>query len=223
MLYLKQSILCDYKNKTIFDKIEKISNETDDDKTSAMKIFNFVRDKIPFNATLNIFQKASKSIKQKVIDYCNKVNIHMALLKAKNIPCRLHYVKTKKERLKGIIPDIMYGKIPDPIGHFYIECFVNNKWIACEAIYDKKIYNGMLHHGIINKEQIPSIDWDGENDLILFSKQIVEDVDVYENLDDIIETEIKKYSYPPKWICKLVDWTAKLGSKRRTNRIRKIE
>ncbi|MBN2535580.1 MAG: hypothetical protein JXB88_22065 [Spirochaetales bacterium] len=222
LFFLSKSTLCDYENNIIINKANEISCDMDNEKEIAQKIFYYVRDKILFNATLNIFQKASTSINQKVIDYCNKVNIHLALLKAKDIPGRLHYVKVKKERLKGTIPTIMYKKIPDPIGHFYCECYINKKWIACEAIYDIDFYSGMINKGIIREKQLPTIDWNGENDLILLKELIVEDIGIYRNIDDLIENELKKYAYPPRWLCKLFDWTAKIGSSKRTNKIRKI-
>ena len=221
-LFLTPSTLCDYQSDIIIQKVNEISNKIDNKSEIAQKIFYYIRDQIPFNATLNIFQKASKSINQKVIDYCNKVNVHLALLKAKEIPSRLHYVKVKRERLKGTIPSIMYNKIPDPIGHYYCECYIHNKWIACEAIYDIDFYYGMIKNGIISEKQLPTIDWNGENDLVLLKELIVEDIEIYKNIDDVLENELKKYAYPPKLFCILFDWAARIGSSRRTNKIRKI-
>jgi len=219
--FLSQSELCDFQSAIIIKKADEISHKEADKSKIAQKIFYYVRDQIPFNATLNIFQKASKSITQKVIDYCNKVNVHLALLKARNIPGRLHYVKVKRERLKGIIPNIMYNKIPDPIGHYYCECYIHDKWVASEAIYDIGFYRGMIKKGITSEKQLPTIDWDGENDLVLLKELIVEDIGIYKNIDDIIENELSKYAYPPKIFCKIFDWSARIGSNRRTNKIRK--
>ena len=218
---MNESKLCDYKNSIIINKASEICAGAAGEKEIARAIFNYVRDNILFNATMNIFRKASETINQKTVDYCNKVNVHLALLKTKGIPARLHYITIKKIRWKGIIPKFIYKHLPDPIGHYYCECFVNGKWTACEAIYDDAFYQGMVKSRITTKDQLPAIDWNGETDLVLFSELIAEDICIYENLDDVIENEIKKYSYPPVWICRMVDWAVKINSQMRTNKVRK--
>ncbi len=221
LLFLRESKLCDYKNSIIISKASEITAGADSKQEIARAIFCYVRDNILFNATMNIFRKASKTINQRTVDYCNKVNVHLALLKAKGIPARLHYIMVKKVRWKGIIPKMIYKHLPDPIGHYYCECCINSRWTACEAIYDEAFCQGMIKTGITTKNQLPTIDWDGKTDLVLFSELIAEDICIYENLDDVNENEIKKYSYPPVWICRIFDWAVRASSQRRTNKVRK--
>ena len=40
---------------------------------------------------------------------------------------------------------------------------------------DKPLYEGMLKQGLIAKDQIPTINWDGEDDLVLLKPWITED------------------------------------------------
>ena len=171
--YLKETKLCNFHNKKLLKKLGIIIQDAKNKREKALKIFFFIRDTIDFNSTLNIYIKASKTLKSQTVDYCNKINLHTALLQAVAIPVRLHYVEIKKEILEFILPKFIYKHIPNPIGHFYCECFINEKWIACEALYDKELYEGMINTGIITREQIPTIDWDGDNDLILLNHWIV--------------------------------------------------
>ena len=48
---------------------------------AAPQVFKYVRDEIAFNATLDIYLRASEALKRKTLDYCNKVNIHVNRLK----------------------------------------------------------------------------------------------------------------------------------------------
>lgn len=218
--YLKETKLCNFHDLKLKKKLGVIIQDAKNEREKALKIFFFIRDKIEFNATLNIFIKASKTLKSSTVDYCNKINLHTALLRAVSIPTRLHYVEIKKEILEFILPKFIYKHLPNPIGHFYCECFLNERWIACEALYDKELYEGMIHTGIITREQIPTIDWDGDHDLILLNHWIVREKATYQSFDALIEEEIKEAGMPPKIFCMLFDWIARLGSQRVTKKIR---
>ena len=218
--YLKETKLCNFHNKKLLKKLGIIIQDAKNKREKALKIFFFIRDTIDFNSTLNIYIKASKTLKSDIVDYCNKINLHTALLRAEAIPVRLHYVEIEKEILEFILPKFIYKHLPNPIGHFYCECFINEKWIACEALYDKELYEGMINTGIITREQIPTIDWDGEHDLILLNHWIVREKTFYQSFDELIEKEVKEAGMPPKIFCKLFDWIARLGSRHVTRKIR---
>ena len=217
---LESTPLCDSNNDRIRLKAKEITTNCKTQKESAKRIFSFVRDQILFNATLDIFEKASSTLKGGTVDYCNKINLHVALLRAIDIPARLQYVQIDKLVLRLFLPKFLYNRLPNPIGHFWCECYLNNKWIACEAFFDLQLYRGILEMKTITKEMIPTINWDGMNNLIVLKNWIIKEAAIYYSFDEIIENELKKVGFPPKLFCKLFDWVACWGSQSKTNKIR---
>ncbi len=218
--YLKQTEFCDCANKELREKALNIVKDARTPKEIAQSIFLFVRDTIPFNATLDIWQKASETLQRTVVDYCNKINVHVALLRAVGIPARCHFARMKKDILEAFLPGILFAQLPEPVGHFWCECYIAERWIACEALFDKALYLGLLETGVVSREQIPSIEWDGESDLVLLRPWIVRDIGIYPSYDDLVKLA-QEEGMPPKAVCKLLDWLPVLYSSRRTDKIRR--
>jgi hypothetical protein len=220
--YLVSTEYCDCHNESLRKKAREIANESRIQKEAALKIFYWIRDEILFNATLNIFKKASETIEEGTVDYCNKINLHTALLRAVGIPARMQYAQINKEILRQFVPKFLFNRIPNPIGHAWCECFLNNGWVSCEALFDESLYAGLIEEDVISSKEIPSIDWDGSNDLILLEEWIVAHSEPISSFDDLVEYELKKVGYPPKIFCILFNWLAAFGSRRKTNRFRDI-
>lgn len=62
-------------NEQVKEKVSDITKGTKTLKEAAREIFYFVRDEILFNATLDIFRKASSTLKDGTVDYCNKITL----------------------------------------------------------------------------------------------------------------------------------------------------
>ena len=76
--YLTQTEYCDWANKELREKAFDIVKDACTPTEISQSVFRFVRDTIPFNATLDIWQKASQTLQRKVVYYCNKINLHVA-------------------------------------------------------------------------------------------------------------------------------------------------
>jgi len=218
--YLKPTELCDCENAELKERASEIVVGVDSLREAAERIFRFVRDTIPFNATLDIYQRASQTLQKKVVDYCNKVNVQVALLRAVGVPARCHLVRVEKEVLRAFIPRFLYDRLPSPVGHFWCECYLAGKWVACETLFDRPLYEGMLEAGLVAQEQIPTIDWDGESDLVLLRPWIVKDVGPYSCYDELVQLA-QEEGMPPKIFCQLFDWLPAFFSHRRTEKIRR--
>jgi transglutaminase-like putative cysteine protease len=217
--YLEPTELCDCDDARLKERASRIVAGVDSPREASRRIFRFVRDTIPFNATLDIYQKASKTLRKEVVDYCNKVNVQVALLRAAGVPSRCHLVRVQNEVLQPFIPRFLYDRLPSPVGHFWCECHLDGKWLACEALFDRPLYLGMLEAGLIAQEQIPTIDWDGESDLVLFRPWIVEEIGPYPSYDELVKLA-QDEGMPPKVFCQLFDWLPAFFSRRRTDGIR---
>jgi hypothetical protein len=218
--YLTPSPLSDCDNpglkRTAMEIVKGVGAPTE----AALQVFKYVRDEIAFNATLDIYLRASEALKRKTLDYCNKVNIHVTLLRAIGIPARYHTVRVKKEILKHFVPGFLYRHLPSPVGHFWCECHVGGRWTACEALFDKPFYDGMLKSGWATKEQIPTIDWDIKSDLVLMKYWIVEDSSTYSHYEEIVNLA-REEGMPPRIFCKTLEWLPAFFSNRRTEMARK--
>ncbi len=217
--YLAPSTMSDCGNVKLKRMAQEIVADAQNSEEAARRVFRYVRDGIAFNATLDIFLKASQAIQRKTMDYCNKINIHLTLLRAAGIPARFHTVRVRKEMLQHIVPGFLYNHLPSPVGHFWCEYHLNGRWTACEALFDEPFYAGMLRAGYLTKEQIPTIDWDGQRDLILMQHWIVADSEVFSRYEQILELASAE-GMPPVLFCKALEWLPAYFSSRRTDQLR---
>jgi hypothetical protein len=218
--YLAPSPLCDCDNAGLKRTAMEIVKGVGTPAEAALRVFKYVRDEIAFNATLDIYLKASEALGRKTVDYCNKVNVHVTLLRAIGIPARFHTVRVKKEILKHFVPGFLYSHLPSPVGHFWCECHVSGRWTACEALFDKPFYEGMLKAGWVAKEQMPTIEWDGDSDLVLMKHWIVEDGGTHSHYEELVRLA-REEGMPPQVFCKALEWLPVFFSSRRTEKVRK--
>jgi transglutaminase-like putative cysteine protease len=218
--YLKPTKLCDCDSPFVKEITSRVVAGASDPREAARTVFRFVRDAIPFDATLDIWQKASQTLRREVVDYCNKVNAQVALLRAAAIPARYRMARVHKEVLKPFLPRFLYTHLPSPVGHMWCECYLEGGWVSCEALFDRPLYQGMLGQGLIAEKQIPTIDWDGDADLVLLEPWIVRDVGHYATFDELVALA-QEEGMPPKLLCQLFDWLPSFFSRRRTDSIRR--
>jgi len=225
--YLKPTKLCDCDNAELREKAVEITAGAESPKEAALEIFYFMRDEIPFGFGLHdpATETASRTLRRGYGDCGSKTNLQVALLRAVGIPARYHYVRAKGDILKGFFPKFIFDRFPVDAGHFWCECYVSGRWIACETLLDKPLYEGMLSKGLITREQIPTIDWDGETDLILLRPWIVKDVATFPHYEELIEELLErgytKEGLPPRMLMKLFGWFPYSLPNQRMNRIRK--
>jgi len=56
-----------------------------------------------------------------------------------------------------------------------------------DATFDKRLYVGICEKGILDKNLMPTIDWDGENDLYTFKSWLIKDRDTHNSYEDILK------------------------------------
>lgn len=107
--YLKETKILDFSN----EKIQRLINERKWRKMNTFEclksIYNFVRDEILFGYNVDDHISASKVL-QDGYGQCNtKGTLLMALLRACNIPCRVHGFTIDKKLQKGAMTEILEG------------------------------------------------------------------------------------------------------------------
>ncbi|MHA1829447.1 MAG: transglutaminase-like domain-containing protein [Candidatus Heimdallarchaeaceae archaeon] len=203
--FLQPTRSCDFNNPIIQNKVIEIVKGAEDKRDEALRIFYWIRDNIKFGIS-NIDARASRTLKKGYGECGNKTSLHIALLRSAGIPARMRVSLAQRDPLQPLIPKFVYNKISVHASHFWCECYLENQWISCESLLDKPLYESLLKQGKITKEQIPTIDWDGKNDLIVLKNWIVEDRGYVNSYDDIYTQLIKnrkKEGLPPKIIEKL--------------------
>ncbi|MCK4831078.1 transglutaminase domain-containing protein [bacterium] len=194
--YVNPTEFCDCDCEEIKQKAEELTKNVRSPKEAAMMIFNYVRDQFPF-ALGRTDVKASTTLKAGE-GYCvPKTNLQVALLRAIGIPARYHQVVLHKDSIKGIVSDFLYKKFDEKIWfHPWCECYLSGKWIACDLYLDKDTYNAAIKNGIISKEKMPSIDWDGERDLKIATPWMLEDVSTHSSYDEVCKKVMEEMKIP---------------------------
>ncbi len=214
--YLEPTELCDSDNEEVKKKAQELTKDAANPKQAAIRIFHFVRDQIPFGVEHND-AKASDTLRKGTGHCVPKANLQVALLRAIGIPARYHQVVLSKEVLKGILPDRIHKMLPEKIWyHPWCECYLSGKWISCESLFDKALYDAAVRKEVLSKEQIPMIDWDGENDLTMVGSWMLEDKGTFSSLDDVFR-EAESESNAPGFVSRIVFYF----SNRYTSKLRK--
>ena len=96
-------------------------------------IYDFVRDEIAFGYNLADDLPASRVL-ENGLGQCNtKGTLFMALLRACDIPCRLHGFTIDKALQKGAITGIAYLLAPRSIVHSWVEVWHEGRWVNLEG------------------------------------------------------------------------------------------
>ncbi len=110
-------------------------------------------------------------------------------------------MRAKSEVLHGLILEFVYQQLPPTASHFWAECYLDGRWVSCEALLDRSLYEGMLRAGLIAEAQIPTIDWDGHSDRVLLAPWITEELGHLPGYDEALAALIRnKEGIPPLWI-----------------------
>ena len=200
--YLKCTELSDCDNQEIQGKAKEIIADAKTPREAAVDIFYFVRDQILLGFDHSV--KASETLRGGM-GYCaTKANLQVALLRSSGIPARYHNAVLAKNWLKGIIPVTGYTFTAERLKHqIWCECYLSDKWIACDTLFDKGLYCAACMKGIISKEHVPTIDWDGKNDLNTRVAWMLEDGGTVHSFDEMFE-KILKETFSPMFITEAV-------------------
>lgn len=184
--YLHPTYYCDCNHPAIQAKAKELTKDATNQKEAALAIFAFTRDEILFAADrYNI--KASETL-NKGSGFCiPKTNVQIGLLRVVGIPARYHQCNVNKAALKGIVADFAYNSLPDGIWcHPWCECYLDGEWIACETLFDRRLFQKGKAKGIIDNQKVPDIIWDGEHNLCVVTSWIIEDYGTLASFDEVI-------------------------------------
>nr|WP_329886580.1 transglutaminase-like domain-containing protein [Pseudoramibacter sp. HA2172] len=211
--YIRETRMLDFSNPTIQKLVQdkKWKEMSEFDRIKA--IYNYVRDEILFGYNVDDAIPASRVLRDGYGQCNTKGTLFMALLRACDIPCRVHGFTIDKKLQKGAMTGFVYKKAPQNVFHSWVEVFFEEKWYELEAFILDKDYLNKLQS--INKDcngafcgygvavsdfKNPVIDFNRNNTYIQ-SEGINQDFGVYDCPDDLLKdhhqelSPIKKFAY----------------------------
>jgi hypothetical protein len=202
--YLAPTPMCDHNHPLIQECARSIVADGQTEQEKAALIFGYVRDTIRFGIAFSQ-SKASQILQRGYGECVTKTNVQVALLRTVGIPARMRWVMAESKVLAGLIAPFMLRSMKAEASHFWAQCYLGDRWISCEGLFDEPLYCGMLRQGLITKEQIPTIDWDGEHDLEILTPWITGDRGVVASADDAVRAyQNNDEGAPPVWIERLI-------------------
>jgi hypothetical protein len=212
--YLKETKILDYSH----DSIQKLVNESEWnqlDLISRIKsIYNFVRDEIIFGYNISDNISASAVLKDGYGQCNTKATLLMALLRATEIPNRIHGFTIDKALQKGAITGIWYKLSPKNILHSWVEILVDEQWYFLEGVILDKIYLAKLQEensdckttfcgygAYTDNFKNPPIDWNLNNTFIQ-DKGINQDFGLFDTPDEFYEQHQQKLNVFERFVFK---------------------
>ena len=204
--YLRETKLLNYSCITIQKLINERKWKQLDDFNKIKATYSFVRDEILFGYNVSDEITAEQVLKDGYGQCNTKGILFMALLRAINLPCRIHGFTIDKELQKGAMTGIVYRNAPQNVLHSWVEVFYNEKWYELEAfILDKKYLSNLQKkfkqcrgafcgYGVAVKDfKNPQVDWEGNNTYIQ-SEGINQDLGIYDSPDELFKVHHQEMS-----------------------------
>ena len=187
--FLTPSELCNFNNPRVKATADKITEDAETKKTEAIKIFYFVRDKIPL-AFVHPWKTASQTLRMRKGSCLTKATLQISLLRSLKIPARFRIMEFKgndPKEWKGIVPSFAVSRMPERWPHYFAEVYVENRWAMADATFDKAL--------------IPNIeDWNGEKDVVSIEKSaILSDLGYFQSIEDAARKLDEKYRDRVLW------------------------
>lgn len=195
--YLKETKLLNYSCNSIQNLINERGWRELDDYNKIKEVYYYIRDEILFGYNVKDDITAEQVLKDGYGQCNTKGTLFMAILRALNIPCRIHGFTINKELQKGAMTGFVYNNAPQNVLHSWVEVLYNDQWYELEAfILDIKYLNNLQKkfsncsgafcgYGVAVKDfKNPTIDWNANNTYIQ-SEGINQDFGVYNTPDEL--------------------------------------
>ena len=169
-------------------------------------IYNYVRDDVLFGYNIDDGISASKVLADGYGQCNTKGTLFMALLRACNIPCRVHGFTIDKRLQKGAMTGFVYRNAPKSIFHSWVEINFENQWYELEAFILDKTYIKKLQeqnsectgafcgYGVAVKDFRNLIIEFDRNNTYIQSEGINQDFGVYDCPDELLKEHHQEIS-----------------------------
>ena len=204
--YLESTCMLDYHTQNIQKLIEERNWKELPEYERIKVIYDFVRDEILFGYNVDDTVPASRVLRDGYGQCNTKGTLFMALLRACEIPCRIHGFTIDKKLQKGAMTGMVYRKAPAQILHSWVEVCLEERWYELEGFILDRTYLQNLQtlnsdckgafcgYGVAVADfQHPIIEFERNNTYIQ-SEGIVQDFGVYDSPDELLEEHRQEMS-----------------------------
>ncbi len=184
--YLKSTKMLNYDAREIVELIaaQKWASLNDTyDKIGA--IYDYVQNAVPLGYNKYDSLTASQVLADGFGQCNTKATLITSLLRAVDVPCRLHGSKVTKEFQRGLMPKLMAKLAPPLILHTWAEVLYDDEWLSLEGVITDKIYLSGLR-ALFPEQRGRFFDY-------------AVAVDDFQSLKLIGAAKPPRYSKPPSW------------------------
>ena len=202
--YLESTCMLDYHTQNIQKLIEERKWKELPEYERIKAVYDFVRDEILFGYNVDDNIPASRVLREGYGQCNTKGTLFMALLRACEIPCRVHGFTIDKKLQKGAMTGMVYRKAPAQILHSWVEVCLEERWYELEGFILDRTYLQNLQtlnsdckgafcgYGVAVADfQHPIIEFERNNTYIQ-SEGIVQDFGVYDSPDELLEAHCQE-------------------------------
>lgn len=196
--YLTETSLMDYSAKSIRRLVEQRGWRKLGEEQRICEIYGYVRDGIRFGYNESDCISASRILKEGCGQCNTKAILFMTLLRAVDIPCRIHGFLIDKKLQKGVMNGWIYKNAPDEVLHTWVEVLFRDTWYVMEGIildgkYLKSLqeifpnsHGRFVGYGAAVKDlHSLQVDWN-RNHTYIQKEGIVQDLGTYDSPDELL-------------------------------------
>ena len=188
---IQETVFCDVNHTVVLTLAKELAGEETDTVKITQAVFKHVRDNIRFGFDL-VQVKASQTLEKGYGVCWNKALLLTALLRANRVPARLAFNPVQREFMKPVMGDACQT-LPETINHCFVQVYLDSDWICVDATLDAATYKTFFV-----PHDVPwGIDWDGAEDLRLYTESIVGPVEPIEDIDAAIQQDVGNVMPPP--------------------------
>lgn len=194
--YLQPTPMLDFNHPAIQALIAEKQWDKLNTKDRITALYNFVRDDIKFGFNTGDGLSASQVLADGYGQCNTKATLFMTLLRALDIPCRLHGFTIDKSMQCGVMSGEMYDNMPPELVHTWTEVYFNDKWYNMEGLILDIPYLTGLQNKFPDADgefsgyaaatpdlQNPQVYWNGDNDTYIQKERIIKDFGVFDDPD----------------------------------------
>jgi len=169
-------------------------------------VYDFVREEIAFGYNVRDEISASRVLADGYGQCNTKATLLMALLRAVNIPCRMHGFTIDKSLQRGVVPELVYPIAPANIMHSWVEIYHDDRWINLEGfILDTAVLKALQKRFPEESNlcgygagtsclQNPPVAWQG-NDTYIQETGINQDLGLFDTPDQLFAAHGQKFGF----------------------------
>lgn len=181
---IRETTFCDFNHPAISSLAGKLADGETNTRKITQSVFQHVRDNIRFGFD-SVQVKASETLAKGYGVCWNKALLTVALLRKNKIPARLAYNPVRRDFMRPAMGDAVQT-LPEIMNHCFAQVQLDGEWIAIDATLDIATYQKLFapHHVAWG------IDWNGREDIRLYTENIAGPVEFFEDIDAAIRQNV---------------------------------